>query len=72
MRVFQVASGGQCAVELRFNNNQLPPDREVAEFSLHALPSDLDRLAALLEGFSRLEHRVLEWRVEDGELRDDA
>jgi hypothetical protein len=71
LRVFQVAANGQCAVELRFNNNQMPPDREILEFSIHALPSDLDRLANLFEQFSRLEQRVLEWNVIDGELCED-
>ncbi|HSB09836.1 MAG TPA: hypothetical protein VLM38_10160 [Blastocatellia bacterium] len=72
LRVFQVAATGQCAVELRFNNNQAPPDREVVEFSIPALPSDLDRFAILLEGFSRLEHRLLEWSIDDGALREDV
>ena len=71
-RVFQVAASGSCAVELRFNNNQAPPEREIAEFSLEALPADLDRLAGLLEQFSRLKHRVLEWNVTDGALIEDA
>ncbi|MDR3482205.1 MAG: hypothetical protein P4L91_16005 [Burkholderiaceae bacterium] len=43
--------------------------REVAEFSIEAFPSDLDRFANLLEQFSKLNHRVLEWNVNDGELR---
>jgi hypothetical protein len=72
LRVFQVARNGQCAVELRFCNNRQPPEREVAEFSIGAQPSDLDRLAELVERFSRLEHRVLEWNVVDGELRNEA
>jgi hypothetical protein len=33
------------------------------------MPSDLDRLSELLEGFGRLKHRVLEWNVTSGELR---
>lgn len=72
LRVFQVTVDGRCAIELRFCNNQEPPRREVVEFSIDALPSDLDRLAGLLERFSRLEHTVLEWNVDDGELRKDA
>ena len=72
VRVFQVAANGRCAIELRFCNNQKPPDREVVEFSINALPADLDRLGVLLERFSRLEHRVLEWSMSDGELREDA
>jgi len=72
LRVFQVAANGQCAIELRFCNNQEPPRREVVEFSIQALPSDLDRLADLVERFSRLEYKVLEWNVDGGELRNDA
>jgi hypothetical protein len=45
---------------------------EPTEPSIEALPSDLDRLAGLLERFGRLEHRALEWNVDDGELRKDA
>ena len=70
LRVFQVAANGKCAVELRFNNNQAPPDREIVEFSMEALPADLDRLADLLQQFSRLKHRVLEWNVTDGQLHE--
>lgn len=67
--VFQIARNGRCAIELRFCNNEQPPMREITEFSIEALPADLHRLAALLEMFGKLEHRVLEWKVTDGELR---
>ncbi len=72
LRVFQVAANGRCAIEFRFSNNQEPPRREVVEFSIEALPADLDRLAGLLREFSRLQHSVLEWTVDRGELRKDA
>ena len=72
LRVFQVTASGRCAIELHFCNNQTPPDREVVEFSIDALPSDLDRLADLLERFGRLEHTVLQWNVSDGELHKHA
>ena len=72
IRVVQLAANGLCAVELRFNNNQTPPDREVSEFSIQTLPSDLDRLARLIEQFSSLQHKFLEWNIVDGELREDA
>ena len=72
LRVFRVSANGRCAIEVRFCNNQEPPHREVIEFSIEALPSDLDRLADLLERFGSLEHRVLEWNITDGELRGDA
>ena len=68
LRAHQVASSGQCAVEIRLNNNEPPPDRQVAEFSLRAMPADLDRLADLLEAFERLEHRQLRWLITSGEL----
>lgn len=72
IHVFQVAANGQCAIELRFCNNRPPPSRELTEFSIEVLPADLDRLAALLERFSKLEHTVLEWNVTDGELRTEV
>jgi len=72
LRVKQIAPNGQCAVELRLNNNAMPPDREVVEFSIPALPADLDRLAKLFDEFGKLQHAVLVWKVTDGELRKDA
>src|SRR5262249_4394380 len=69
VHVFQVAPNGLCAIELRFCNNRQPPAREVSEFSIEALPADLDRLSALLKRFGELEHRELQWNVTDGELR---
>lgn len=72
LRAFQVAPNGRCAIEVRFCNNEKPPHRQLTEFSIEALPSDLDRLAALLERFSKLEHRVLEWTVTNGELREST
>lgn len=72
LRAFQARPGGLCAIEVRLCNNRKPPGREVSEFSIEAFPADLDRLADLLERFARLEHRVLEWRVADGELHADV
>jgi hypothetical protein len=68
LRAHQTAPTGQCALEVRLNNNASPPDREVTEFSIQALPADLDRFADLLEEFGRLEHRRLRWAVTSGEL----
>ena len=70
LRAHQVTMTGQCAVEVRLNNNRPPPDRQVAEFSIQALPADLDRLADLFEQFGRLEHRKLKWCVTSGELQE--
>lgn len=69
LRVWQVKANGRCAVEVRFNNNQDPPDRQVAEFSFGAYPSDLDNLGLLFREFSKLEQMVMEWAVEDDGVR---
>jgi hypothetical protein len=69
-RAHQITSAGECAVELRFNNNEPPPARQISEFSIRAMPADLDRLADLLEQFGRLEHWVLQWNITSGELRE--
>jgi hypothetical protein len=69
LRAHQISMTGQCAVEVRLNNNRPPPDRMLSEFSIPALPADLDRLAVLFEQFGRLEHRKLRWCVTSGELQ---
>jgi hypothetical protein len=70
LRAHQVSKTGQCAVEIRLNNNRPPPERQISEFSIPALPADLDRLAALFELFGRLKHRKLRWCVTHGELQE--
>jgi hypothetical protein len=64
LRVFQVSASGRCAVEVRFNNNQQPPDQQVDEFCIPAYPADLDRLGASFAAFSRLNSRQLDWIVD--------
>ena len=66
LRVFPLSATGRCAVELRFNNNQRPPDRQVVEFCITAYPADLDRLGGVLKTFSRFEGSMLEWTVHPG------
>ena len=66
LRVFEFSSTGACAIELRFNNNQQPPDQQIIEFCIAAYPADLDRLGALFKTFSRLEDRTMEWTVHPG------
>ncbi|MBL8896240.1 MAG: hypothetical protein JNM84_01370 [Planctomycetes bacterium] len=72
IRVSPVLETGLCVVELRFDDLREPPYRELTAFSIDAQPADVDRLAGLLERFANLRHRVLEWRVVDGELRDEV
>jgi hypothetical protein len=69
LRAHQTSKTGQWAVEVRLNNNLLPPARMSSEFSITAVPADLDRLAALFEQFGHLEHRKLRWCVTSGELQ---
>ena len=68
LRVRALDSKGHCAVIVRLNNNQEVPDREIAEFCITAEVADVNRLGRLLSEFGRLQHRVLSWTVQDGEL----
>lgn len=65
LTVRQIRGQGRCAVHVRFNNNEDPPDRRIAEFSFGVMPADLDRLGRALAEFAKLEDDVLEWSVED-------
>lgn len=55
LRVFQFSSSGRCAIEIKFNNNQKPPNQQIVEFCIDAYPPDLDRLGTILKSFGRLE-----------------
>lgn len=59
---------GHCALIIRFNNNQSVPAREVSEFCIKAEVADINRLGKLLIEFGHLNHRTLEWNVQDGRL----
>jgi hypothetical protein len=64
LRVFQVSSTGRCGVELRFNNNQKPPNQQIVEFCMEAFPADLHRLANMFDQFNRFEDLTMEWAVD--------
>lgn len=66
LRVFRFSSTGRCAIELRFNNNQKPPDQQLVEFCIEAYPADLDRLGKMFDSFSRLEDSTMNWTVHSG------
>ncbi|WP_159967199.1 hypothetical protein [Pseudomonas sp. 9Ag] len=70
LRVFNTNSAGGCAIQLRFNNNQSLPDREIFDFCIRAEPSQINRLGKLLRTFAELRHEVLEWNVTEGELHE--
>ncbi|WP_145056682.1 hypothetical protein [Adhaeretor mobilis] len=67
LRVFQLSPKGCCAIELRFNNNQKPPDQKIVEFCIKAPLADFDRLGAMFTTFSRLEDLTMEWTVSSAE-----
>ncbi len=62
---------GKCVVVIRLNNNQAVPEREVTEFCIEAEVPAINRLGNLLAEFGRLEHRVLKWTLQDGELGNE-
>ena len=68
LRLFTVDSVGHCAIQLRFNNNEALPHREISEFCIQAEPSQLNRLGQLLREFAQLRHRALVWSLSDGAL----
>jgi hypothetical protein len=65
-RVFQFSPTGRCAIEIRFNNNQEPPNQQIVEFCIEAYPSDLDRLGTMFKSFARLQDMTMEWSVHPG------
>jgi hypothetical protein len=54
-------STGQCAIIVRFNNNEQIPDTEIAEFCIPALPAQLNQLGEQLVKFAKLEDEELVW-----------
>jgi len=68
LRVKPLDMSGHCSIHVRLNNNENLPNREVMEFSIRANVADLNRFGNLLVEFGRLQHRVLEWQVQDGRL----
>lgn len=60
-RVFPVDGFGRCALQLRFNNNQELPHREISEFCIETVPAQINRLGKMFRQFAKLESPVLEW-----------
>ena len=69
MRVFLVSSLGACAIQIRTNNNEELPNKEISEFCILAEPSQINRLGQLFRTYSKLNHKLLEWSVKDGHLK---
>lgn len=67
-RAFLTNGLGNCAIQLRTNNNSELPDKELSEFCIKAETSQINRLGNLLREFSKLNHEVLEWDITEGRL----
>lgn len=67
-RVFTTNLKGDCAIQLRFNNNEKLPDSEISEFCIKAEPTGINQLGQLFEDFSKLQHTVLEWDGHSGSV----
>lgn len=67
-RVFLTDAAGHCAIQIRWNNNQNLPDREIVEFCIKAEAGQINRLGQLCRRFAELKHELLVWEVNDGAL----
>lgn len=68
MRVFLINATGKCAIQIRTNNNKALPEREISEFCILAEPSQINSLGQLFRAYSKLNHKILEWTVDEGHL----
>jgi len=71
LQVISLNLAGHSAIRIHMNNNQPPPATEVCEFCIPADVADVNRFGSLLVAFGKLEHRVLDWSVKDGNLFKD-
>ena len=69
MRAFLTNGSGSSAIQIRTNNNEELPEREISEFCISAEASQINRLGQLFRSYSKLNHKVLEWSVDDGALK---
>lgn len=69
IRAFLISDTGSCALQIRTNNNLELPEKEISEFCITAEASQINRLGQLFRSYSKLNHKVLEWSVDDGLLK---
>ncbi|WP_051122401.1 hypothetical protein [Leptospira wolbachii] len=67
-RVYITDSTGTCAINVRFNNNQKPPDLAISEFSIKTDAAGINNLGKLFLTFSELKKETLIWDGRDGDL----
>lgn len=68
MQLFTTDAWGHSALQIRLNNNQDLPDREIVDMCIRAEPAQINQLGALFGWFSKLEHQVLYWSRSEGQL----
>jgi len=68
MRAFLVNGVGNCAIQIRTNNNEELPEKQISEFCIEAEPSQINKLGQLFRKFAELKHTVLEWSVTEGSV----
>jgi hypothetical protein len=68
LEITPLDSVGHGVIRLRMNNNRPPPEIEVTEFCIPADVADVNQFGQLLVAFGKLEYRVLNWSIKDGEL----
>ena len=61
MNFMVIKATGQCAVVVRFHNNEPLPDTEIAELCISTEPAQLNRLGDQLAQFAKLEEEELVW-----------
>lgn len=68
MQLFTTDAWGHSALQIRLNNNQDLPYREIVDMCIRAEPAQINQLGALFRWFSRLKHQVLFWSPSEGQL----
>ncbi len=68
-RVFNnMTQGWTSGIQIRFNNNEEIPFRNITEFCIPCEPAGLNRLGKLFREFAELKSKKLIWNGIDGEI----
>ncbi|PTY37284.1 hypothetical protein BGP77_03000 [Saccharospirillum sp. MSK14-1] len=72
LRAFTTNLLGKTALQVRFNNNEDLPNREVVEFCIQAEPSAINRLGELFRKFANLNQEYLAWSDSESFIGDKS
>lgn len=68
-RVFNhMTEGWTSAIQIRFNNNEDGPDKEICDFCIPCEPAGINRLGQLFREFAQLNSKKLVWNGVEGEI----